>query len=278
MLQTPSAVVPSYSNHTLVLSIEKKEPVAEQPAVLSEFKEAESKDIQSQPQAAPLLAVAEKPVTQVIKVAEENMQPMSKATEISAVELKKTADAVKVLITGNGTMIPNVFPMKEKIVVDIPEVSLNTTLPDSVISPLKGIRAGKHKGKLRLVLDLKHKTNFDVTAIGNSIEISLLAKETSVSQVTNNNSEKIVSKNSFSKSGKRRLKPAQEPEKLIEGEYSGKKISLDFQDADIRPIFRLLADVSGYNLVLDPAVKGNITIKLLNVPWDQAIGYNPQYL
>ena len=264
LLQTPSAVSPSYNDNTLVLSIKQEEPVVEQPAVLSEVKETESKDIQNQPQATPLLAVAEKP-THVIKAAQENIQPVPKATEISGVEINKTAEAVKVLITGNGTIIPNVYPVNERIVIDIPDVSLNTTLPDSVISPLKGIRAGKHKGKLRLVLDLKQKTNFDVIAIGNSIEISLLAKETLVSQARND-SEKVVSAASA-----KPVQPAQEPEKLIEGEYSGKKISLDFQDADVRPIFRLLADVSGYNLVLDPSVKGNVTIKLLNVPWDQAL-------
>ncbi|MEW6602423.1 MAG: type IV pilus secretin PilQ, partial [Nitrospirota bacterium] len=49
------------------------------------------------------------------------------------------------------------------------------------------------------------------------------------------------------------------------------KISLDFQDADIGPIFRLLADISGYNFVIDPAVKGKVTMKLMNVPWDQAL-------
>ncbi len=272
LLQSPSAVSPSYNDNTLELSIRKEEPVAEQPAVLAESKETEYKDLQSQSQTAPLLAVNEKPL-HVIKAAEENIQPAPKATEVSGVEINKTAEAVKVLITGNGTMIPNVFPVNERIVIDIPDVSLNTTLPDSGISPLMGIRAGKHKGKLRLVLDLKQKTNFDVNAIGNSIEISLLAKETLVSQISqaHNNSEKTVLASTASEVPARPLPPAQEPEKLIEGEYSGKKISLDFQDADIRPIFRLLADVSGYNLVLDPSVKGNITIKLLNVPWDQAI-------
>ncbi len=205
-----------------------------------------------------------------LKAVEENIQPVPKATEIAGVEIKKTADAVKVLITGNGTIIPNVFPVNERIVIDIPEVTLNTTLPDSVISPLKGIRAGKHKGKLRLVLDLKQKTNFDVIATGNSIEISLLAKETSVSQA-HNKSEKTVVAATAAEVPAKPVQPVQEPEKLIEGEYTGKKISLDFQDADVRPIFRLLADVSGYNLVLHPAVKGNVTIKLLNVPWDQAL-------
>ena len=40
----------------------------------------------------------------------------------------------------------------------------------------------------------------------------------------------------------------------------------DFQDADIRNVLRLIADVSGYNLAAGDDVKGKITIKLLNVP------------
>jgi type IV pilus assembly protein PilQ len=58
---------------------------------------------------------------------------------------------------------------------------------------------------------------------------------------------------------------------VTDNKYSGKKISLDFQDADIVPIFRLLADISGYNIVVSPEVKGKLTMKLLNVPWDQAL-------
>lgn len=260
VLQMPSSISPLYEDKTLVLSIKK-----EQPVVLSEYKETESKDIRSQPQATPLLDVAEKPA-HVIKAADENLQPMSKATEISGIEIKKDADAVKILITGNGTIIPNVFPINERIVVDIPDVVLKATLPESVIAPLKGMRAGKHTNKLRLVFDLKEKTNFDVTAIGNSIEISLLAKETT--QVSSITYDKAVV---ASVSSTKPVQHAPEPAPLIEGEFTGKKISLDFQDADIIPIFRLIGDISGYNMVVNPAVKGNITLKLINVPWDQAL-------
>lgn len=262
VLQTPSAISPAYADNTLVLSIKKEEPV-----VLSDFKDAESKDSGRNFGAAPLLAVAEAPV-KVIKTADENIQPGSKATEITGIELRKTKDAVKILITGNGAIISNVFPLNEKIVVDIPDVLLKAALPESVTAPLKAIRAGKHKDKLRLVFDLKEKTNFDVTATGNSIEISLMAMETSIAQAPSTNSDKAVAAATVPA---KPVQPVTEPEKLIESEYTGKKISLDFQDADVRPVFRLLADVSGYNLVLDPAVKGNITIKLLNVPWDQAL-------
>lgn len=53
--------------------------------------------------------------------------------------------------------------------------------------------------------------------------------------------------------------------------YSGKPLSLDFKDADIKDIFRFISDFSGLNVVLDPTVSGKITIKLTEVPWDQAL-------
>jgi type IV pilus assembly protein PilQ len=53
--------------------------------------------------------------------------------------------------------------------------------------------------------------------------------------------------------------------------FAGKRISLDFQDAEISSVLRLIADVSGLNMVVGEAVKSKVTLKLLNVPWDQAL-------
>jgi type IV pilus assembly protein PilQ len=53
--------------------------------------------------------------------------------------------------------------------------------------------------------------------------------------------------------------------------YSGKRISLNLVDTDIKQIFRLFHEISGLNFVLDPAVDGKVTIVLDNVPWDQAM-------
>ncbi|MDD5286602.1 MAG: type IV pilus secretin PilQ [Desulfuromonadaceae bacterium] len=52
--------------------------------------------------------------------------------------------------------------------------------------------------------------------------------------------------------------------------YTGRKVTLEFADADVRKIFQLLAEVSGKNFVLGDDVSGNISLKLVNVPWDQA--------
>lgn len=53
--------------------------------------------------------------------------------------------------------------------------------------------------------------------------------------------------------------------------YRGQLVSFDFKDADIRDVLRVLADVSGFNFVVSQDVKGTVTLKLTNVPWDQAL-------
>jgi type IV pilus assembly protein PilQ len=53
--------------------------------------------------------------------------------------------------------------------------------------------------------------------------------------------------------------------------YTGQKITADFQDANIRSVFRLIAEVSGLNIVAGEDVKGLITMQLKEVPWDQAL-------
>jgi len=54
-------------------------------------------------------------------------------------------------------------------------------------------------------------------------------------------------------------------------EYSGQKLSLNFQDIEIRSVLQLIADFTGLNLVASDTVSGKITIRLQNVPWDQAL-------
>jgi len=56
-----------------------------------------------------------------------------------------------------------------------------------------------------------------------------------------------------------------------EERYTGEKISFEFTDADLQAVFFLLADISGENIVLDPSVRGKVSIKLTDVPWDQAL-------
>jgi type IV pilus assembly protein PilQ len=55
--------------------------------------------------------------------------------------------------------------------------------------------------------------------------------------------------------------------------YTGDKISLNFQDIEIRSVLQLIADFTGLNIIISDAVQGNVTLHLDNIPWDQALDF-----
>jgi type IV pilus assembly protein PilQ len=181
--------------------------------------------------------------------------PLPKATEITGISFERAADKLNVLFKGNGSMEPSVFNLDNRIIIDVPDIALSAQIPAEVVSPIKGIRSGKYDGKTRIVIDLKEKTDFNIETIRDSIVLSLMLPL--ADRITEEKPE-------VAEAGEEAGIP-------VQGKYTGKKISLDFQDADIGPIFRLLADISGYNIVVSPEVKGKLTMKLINVPWDQTL-------
>jgi type IV pilus assembly protein PilQ len=54
-------------------------------------------------------------------------------------------------------------------------------------------------------------------------------------------------------------------------DYVGERLTLNFQDIDVRAVLQLLADTSGQNIVVSDSVTGSVTLRLQNVPWDQAL-------
>ncbi|OGW39398.1 MAG: hypothetical protein A2Y97_12895 [Nitrospirae bacterium RBG_13_39_12] len=244
LIQTPSIVEQEYKDNVLTVKI-KEEPPKEVPMVKEKIYEPVP------------VAVEEK--------------PLPKATEISSISFEKYADTVNILIKGNGSMIPNVLPLGDRIVLDIPDVIMSTPVPNTIVSPVTGIRAGKYLDKVRLVIDLQEKTNFDVTSNRDSIVVALqrLDSEPASASASAQKSEEraeIITGDEESK----------EPEMLVAGrcgEYlEGKEnINLDFQDQDIVPILRLFANISGCNMFIHPDVKGKCTMQFKNVPWNQAL-------
>ena len=54
-------------------------------------------------------------------------------------------------------------------------------------------------------------------------------------------------------------------------DYKGERLTLNFQDIETRAVLQLLAETSGQNIVVSDSVRGNVTLRLQNVPWDQAL-------
>ncbi len=59
--------------------------------------------------------------------------------------------------------------------------------------------------------------------------------------------------------------------RLKEPEYTGERVTFNFQDIPVRSVLQLIADVSGLNVVVADSVQGSLTLRLDNVPWDQAL-------
>ena len=71
------------------------------------------------------------------------------------------------------------------------------------------------------------------------------------------------------------VKPIQDdPNKLVQGSrtgYKGEKLSLNFQNIEVRSVLQVIADFTGLNIVTSDTVTGNLTLRLKDVPWDQAL-------
>ena len=66
-------------------------------------------------------------------------------------------------------------------------------------------------------------------------------------------------------------KEEEEKKKKEKFGFTGERLSLNFQDIEVRSVLQLLADFTGLNLVVSDSVEGNLTLRLKNVPWDQAM-------
>ena len=176
---------------------------------------------------------------------------------------------------------------------------------------LKQVRLGYHVDKVRLVFDLAGKADYAVETQGGNLlvrfkgiatdegaltgALPVAPQATTVAVATPESTmgreAPPIRASKLARTVARRaatafhVQPAQmmaEPESkekhnpkedLVLGEthYVGRRISLDFQQADISNVLRLIAEVSGFNIVIGDGVKSKVTMKLVSVPWDQAL-------
>jgi type IV pilus assembly protein PilQ len=275
LLETPSDVVPRYNDRTLSISIKTEEGALAASKGVGEVKEVievkplpvggNEKPVIERP-APKVMAREEVPSAPVISAsggAEESgaSRLFPPAKEITQLGFDISDGVRRLIIKGDGSITPNIFALDGRIVIDMPGVAMKASLPSQVEPPVKSIRVGKYPDKVRLVLDMAAAVDFEPTAMGEYVMIALPEKKPLWEAVE----QPVIAKAAPES-------PAEvSKEEWQKGQFTGQKISLDFQDADITPLFLLLGDVSGYNIVIHPNVKGKITLKLKNVPWDQAL-------
>ena len=103
---------------------------------------------------------------------------------------------------------------------------------------------------------------FDVTRVGNGSRISITASGDYEQLAYQSDDQYVVEI-----APRRKAANAQEERPV----YTGERLTLNFQDIETRAVLQLLADASGQNIVVSDSVSGNVTLRLQNVPWDQAL-------
>ena len=106
-------------------------------------------------------------------------------------------------------------------------------------------------------------TMFDATRVGNSARIVVTATGDFEQLAYQTDNQYVVEV----RQRPRATAAVAEKDKV----YTGERLTLNFQDIDVRPLLQLLADTSGQNIVVSDSVKGRVTLRLQNVPWDQAL-------
>ncbi|MBS0149783.1 MAG: type IV pilus secretin PilQ [Nitrospira sp.] len=233
------------------------------------------------------------------------------AQTLTSIEVRPESDLVTVVIAGDGQLFPETnFLDESRLIIDIPAVSstLRRSVVQADHYLLKKIRVGHHADKVRLVFDVPERPMYSVTRDENRVFITLKPSEGRANAIAARSLEKkgssvvvLKGRRGLSEPSDRLVKrtariispthtqfkiqrvqmggEAVSPEKdersddLVVGQtrYVGRRISLDFQQADITNILRLIAEVSGFNIVVGEGVKSKVTMKLVSVPWDQAL-------
>ncbi len=171
------------------------------------------------------------------------------AREITDVLIEKTENGVELIFKTDGRVkSPTVYEVDGKLVIDIPVSSMKAVFPVKMIAPVRDIKYRVERDRVRFIVEPTVAVDAQATILDDELVVDIKPASATVrkpgSLLTEADLPVAVKK---------------------------KTVSLDFQDADIVPILRLLGDVSGFNMVVHPEVKGRITMKLKNAPWDQAL-------
>jgi type IV pilus assembly protein PilQ len=105
-------------------------------------------------------------------------------------------------------------------------------------------------------------SGFDVVRVGDGVRIAISANGDFEQLAYQSDDQYVVE-----------VQPARKAAQKAEDKrvYTGERLTLNFQDIETRAVLQLLADASGQNIVVSDSVSGSVTLRLQNVPWDQAL-------
>jgi type IV pilus assembly protein PilQ len=186
---------------------------------------------------------------------------------IKSITLKDGAEGTQVQVEADAPINYHDFTLEspDRIVLDCPGTTLSfteRTWAGREGTPVKTVRAtemgwGQETGA-RIVIDLTRAASYGVSQLGNNLVLAI-ERTTSEPAATNGTDGRSVSEGS----GQMRS--------YVVDASDGRRMSLDVQGAEVQTVLRSLAEFSGKNIVASKEVKGQVTLRLRNVPWRHAL-------
>ncbi|MFL5815427.1 MAG: type IV pilus secretin PilQ [Bdellovibrionia bacterium] len=168
--------------------------------------------------------------------------------------------------------------------------SIDTSSFDSQVALISPYQTGGANPSVRIVVQLRSNSNINIASQGNGALITIPRRalasasqssdegESTESVTTGEESSASSSKVIVDKKGEE----VDDMDQLLKSEktkkFNGKPITLQVRDVDVQDIFGLIAETSGFNIILSDSVKGKLTLSLVDVPWDQALSIVMQTL
>ena len=254
---------------------------------------------------APSLTPATVPQAASVPSLATSARPVEPADPLLIQEVRLTETAGQRRVQFQFSQPPHgidYFPLRDpsRLVIDVkgpiaslPQVETYNTL-DQLVS---AVRIGTYQGRIRLVIDMEseevppfsvdqhesvitaylgHKQDMSATPQASNTQVLMAAEETSAetpgapAQARQQPRTSQLSADTEPESGQSGPTPIARAE-TPEPAYTGTQVSLDFRNADIHDVFRMLADVSSFNIIATDDVQARVTLKLVEVPWDQAL-------
>ncbi|MEE9310332.1 MAG: type IV pilus secretin PilQ [Cocleimonas sp.] len=155
-----------------------------------------------------------------------------------------------------------------RVIIKLPHASTKVEtrkVGNVVVLRLKNVKAKQARKRID-VLDFATPASYiDVSRAGTDVEVRILTNSAFEFATLRKGNDFILNLN------KKQRKITKNPLTAKKKVYKGKKLSLNFQDIEVRSVLQLLADFTDKNIVVSDSVKGNITLRLKDVPWDQAL-------
>lgn len=213
-------------------------------------------------------------------------QAIMNESEITQVTTEVGADSEAIITIESSRAIQyTAFKLLNplRLVLDFPKMQKGSLtdrvdVNKGVVDSIRAVRF-EEAGVLRLEIALNKAAGYDIQKpVNNQLVIHLKGAPTQVSSPSMDKMgqmDKMTRRSkSTSSTTEKNIEQLAEVEvdpceSLLGGEKE--KISLDFQDANVRNLFRIFSEISGFNLILSPEVAGEVNMRLLDVPWNEAL-------